>query len=364
MTYIPPKVILDLSKYVVLPGETLDDCRIVQPLVKPHAKRVFARFQTAPAATTSLFGSAQARQKSASSSQVLSGTSMHQIDMYLSNNGISKLPTELSALKNLRILSLSMLRRFVYPLAYIDLPPGNNRIGYLPPEIAKLENLVDLNVALNRLKFLPSELTRMSKLTKLIVLPNPFLPETVSRVSETRHLGSRVPPLTELALRVLLSPPVATWPPEVVRDTVLEHHYMLPIPTGAFWRPISSPVRRTLAACVPGAITTDQDIMSPKTTNQEVVDEVTGAGRCPNPVHGDAQAVFVQHLEERFTWVDTIAGIKLGGVVPLRWRGCERGCLDFLDPPKDEPVTEIEDEDLGDAVLTVQFAATELDFDD
>jgi len=113
LTYIPPKVILDLSKYVVLPGETLDDCRIVQPLVKPHAKRVFARFQTAPAATTSLFGSAQARQKSASSSQVLSGTSMHQIDMYLSNNGISKLPTELSALKNLRILSLSMLRRFV-----------------------------------------------------------------------------------------------------------------------------------------------------------------------------------------------------------------------------------------------------------
>jgi hypothetical protein len=42
--------------------------------------------------------------------------------------------------------------------------------------------------------------------------------------------------------------------------------------------------------------------------------------------------VFVHHVEERFTWVDSIAGIRLGGLAPLRWRGCGKGCLEFLNP--------------------------------
>ena len=36
------------------------------------------------------------------------------------------------------------------------------------------------------------------------------------------------------------------------------------------------------------------------------------------------------HVEQRFTWERRIAGLDVGGAVPVRWRGCQRGCLDFL----------------------------------
>lgn len=46
--------------------------------------------------------------------------------------------------------------------------------------------------------------------------------------------------------------------------------------------------------------------------------------------------MFVAHAEERFTWEAEVAGVKIAGgggsgCVPVRWRGCGRGCLDFLD---------------------------------
>jgi hypothetical protein len=38
----------------------------------------------------------------------------------------------------------------------------------------------------------------------------------------------------------------------------------------------------------------------------------------------------VQHAEERITWEHRVAGVNVGGAVPLRWRGCQWGCLNFL----------------------------------
>ena len=38
------------------------------------------------------------------------------------------------------------------------------------------------------------------------------------------------------------------------------------------------------------------------------------------------------HVEQRFTWERRIAGVDVGGAVPVRWRGCQQGCLDFLCP--------------------------------
>jgi hypothetical protein len=236
---------------------------------------------------------------------------------------------------------------------------GNNNIKYLPPELAKLENLVDLNVALNKLSFLPSELASMMSLTKLIVLPNPFLPESrggASRTSETHQTGSRIPPLTELALRVLLAPPI--FPSE--KETLFEEGYQLPIPTGGPYRPISVPLRNILATCVPGSVATNDDTMWKEDA------QVTGIGKCPNPLHKGLGSIFVHHVEERFTWVDSILGIKLGGLAPLRWRGCQWGCLNFLDPIKDQE--QVEDgnnnTDETSVVKTVNFAAASLEFDD
>lgn len=41
--------------------------------------------------------------------------------------------------------------------------------------------------------------------------------------------------------------------------------------------------------------------------------------------------VFFRPLEERITWERTVAGVSIGGEVPLLWRGCSYGCLDYLD---------------------------------
>ena len=41
------------------------------------------------------------------------------------------------------------------------------------------------------------------------------------------------------------------------------------------------------------------------------------------------------HVEQRLTWERRIAGLDVGGAVPVRWRGCQRGCLDFLGPNYD-----------------------------
>jgi hypothetical protein len=46
---------------------------------------------------------------------------------------------------------------------------------------------------------------------------------------------------------------------------------------------------------------------------------------------------FVLPAEERYTWVNELAGVRVGettGGVPLLWRGCGPGCLDFLDEGK------------------------------
>lgn len=40
--------------------------------------------------------------------------------------------------------------------------------------------------------------------------------------------------------------------------------------------------------------------------------------------------IYLSHAEERFTWESQVAGVMVGGQVPLKWKGCDIGCLDFL----------------------------------
>ena len=46
--------------------------------------------------------------------------------------------------------------------------------------------------------------------------------------------------------------------------------------------------------------------------------------------------LFIQHAEERFSWEQTVASVDLGELVPVRWRGCQWGCLDHLDGKSDD----------------------------
>lgn len=54
--------------------------------------------------------------------------------------------------------------------------------------------------------------------------------------------------------------------------------------------------------------------------------------------------MFVDHAEERFEWVKDVAEVVVsdlpGGVVPIQWRGCSSGCLDFLE--KEAEATPVE----------------------
>ena len=88
--------------------------------------------------------------------------------------------------------------------------------------------------------------------------------------------------------------------------------------------------------------------------------EQKSSGRCPSPRHcGTAAAAaaqvagpswpwarlgppFVLPAEERYTWVSELAGVRVGettGGVPLLWRGCGPGCLNFLMDESSKTVT-------------------------
>lgn len=265
---------------------------------------------------------------------------------------------------------------------------GNNSLDYLPPEIAHLQALKDLDVVNNNLRFLPAEMTTMT-LTNLNVHTNPWYPDPANPAappdaSETVGGATRVhfhvPPLREVVLRYLLTPSanqqrvLAPSPPtspttmmttaRALQPTTLEDRFQLPLEEGALTpadaallarlapAAVSAPRRHaffsraTTSAPSAGLFSTT---LSPKSDSARrgAEDQKCCSGRCPSPRHiyGTPQAVvaqawpslgppFVMPAEERYTWVGELAGVRVGestGGVPILWRGCGRGCLDFLD---------------------------------
>jgi len=246
---------------------------------------------------------------------------------------------------------------------------GGNSITELPPQISQLQNLRELNVANNKLTYLPAEILKL-RLTSLAVEPNPFVqpPDFSSAsgraVSATKRMEMPMP-LTELALRALLSPAVASVPHgtfDVLAtmqgnrkegETYLETMYEMPLSPEIG---ISPPILRILSSCVPSCSASPLSPDVTPTASPSTYRQVTSArltpifaesspciSLCPSPEHlvvatGEVyrRPVFVAHAEERFTWEAEVAGVKIAGgggsgCVPVRWRGCGRGCLDFLD---------------------------------
>lgn len=102
-----------------------------------------------------------------------------------------------------------------------------------------------------------------------------------------------------------------------------------------------------------------------------------GYARCANPKH--RTNVFIGHAAERFTWERHIAGVNVGGTVPLRWRGCMQTCLGFLDQEQHAGENAVTNMDVSDAPLddddamdidpaevvqVVQLGSLELSMDD
>src|ERR1700722_4147815 len=256
---------------------------------------------------------------------------------------------------------------------------GANQLTFLPPEIVRLTSLRELNVSSNKLQYLPSEMLSM-RLTQLNLHPNPFSirPPTLPRVhTETRqsdrsispsiHPLPRVIPLIELCFRVLLSRYMSEEQEQRTKDnpgipelksTVLAARYPLPL-TG--WR-IPPPLEEVLDTCAPGSIPISASSRCIDYHSRLADDHgITGLGVCPSPQHGAHKEVFVRHAEERYTWERIVAGVNVGGAVPVLWRGCQWGCLDFLDVPDVAEQHEVSGSadgskmDAGDVVNLVRF---------
>ncbi|KAI0763830.1 hypothetical protein BD413DRAFT_616152 [Trametes elegans] len=170
------------------------------------------------------------------------------------------------------------------------------------------------------------------------------------------------------------NPPQLSPSPHARSLTMIEAAYALPITEEIV---IGPAVLATLRACVPAAVAkppTAAQLSGPSKVRRDDGQRDVhasaphherssprgsshrGVGRdtdedppaisvCRSPAHrGEARVpVFVHHAEERFTWEKVIAGVRIsaeggGGVgVPVRRRGCSRGCLAFLDPPPPPP---------------------------
>ncbi|KAI5895045.1 uncharacterized protein SCHCODRAFT_02495727 [Schizophyllum commune H4-8] len=293
----------------------------------------------------------------------LAGTPSHTIRFMASKNAITKLPRELFDLTRLTTLDLR-----------------HNRITHVPAGIGLLINLDNLCLSNNPIRYLPAEILHLHKLKHLLLFPNSRMRVKSSphrTVDETHCFGeSSVPQLTELMLRKLLAPHHTTSTGEC--QTYMEAKFTLPI-THYFSpvRPCPPHILRVLADCLPRSVpvgrqssSTEQHglltlpvrahgpasiFMSDFTTEEDAredpnevraidADEQYEVLRCPNPAHGRSRTssqgssqahdergpVFIHPLEVRFTW-ETQFGLAIpGGAIPVRWRGCSWGCLDFL----------------------------------
>ncbi|KAJ1023095.1 hypothetical protein NDA16_003248 [Ustilago loliicola] len=128
------------------------------------AKRTLSRSQSAFQPS---FGRAQSFARTDSAMSTLSSRSAgsyrdHRdcqatLSIFLGSNSLTRLPSALFQLQNLRVLSLR-----------------SNKLKFLPPAIGDLHNLSELHVPNNELQYLPAEILRL-KLDVFTWFPNPYL---------------------------------------------------------------------------------------------------------------------------------------------------------------------------------------------
>ncbi|KAJ6610235.1 hypothetical protein B0H10DRAFT_2061414 [Mycena sp. CBHHK59/15] len=347
LSSIPEKFVEDLNNFYVPEANTeLENTRHMPPpsLPPPPEHRQFSRAITAPA----VLGSTNSFPRTV-------GFAREKIQLFLAGNQISSLPSRLLCLDKLTTLSLR-----------------NNNLEFIPPEIKNLRNLQNLNISGNHLRFLPAEICQLT-LEEIFIFPNAFEdlgePKLTKRqlhrvrstpgpvaVSPTRHILPQVSPLVELMLRSLFSKESGPSSLENHAGRRIEEYYELPLCEDGefdfgsrsskreFRRVVPPHLRRILEAIHPGSVYVDGSSKLP--------DDHATLGVCPSPCH--------VHRESR-----NIAGRDVGCAVPLKWRGCMWGCLDFLGEgiEMEEPVLDGEtmEVDEGEVVTVVQLPALPTD---
>ncbi|KAF8579907.1 hypothetical protein K439DRAFT_1637480 [Ramaria rubella] len=361
LTYIPPSVI-DLKDLVILakpavvaPPRTFRRSTTAPALLpSPHVPTT-RRFL--PSQTTNRLTFGAMRLHFVNEPKQATDCTRGEVELYLMQNTIRTLPREIFALDRLVVLSLR-----------------HNKLVSLPPAIGQLSGLRELNIAGNRLTHLPSEIQKL-QLTSLQLYPNPFTPpppppsKSLTRVKSilNRVLGpikhdASIPPLSEVMLRYLLTPiPIFSsnassfpWQTRLETQLTLSEIDALPLPAH-IKRVIRASTGHSRARVEEEGIQVDADLDISRSV-------------CPCPRHFDLSRnmhyrktvrfrperdlrskqmgydapppVFGAPAEKRMMWVGVVAGVQvaesLSALVPLLWRGCSRGCLEFLDDQDDQ----------------------------
>ncbi|KAG8894667.1 hypothetical protein FRB99_001067, partial [Tulasnella sp. 403] len=329
-----PSTIIDASNLVVLPKSRSSTPQI--------SRRSFDRSTSAPAAFFSSPKRVMTRTKTIAlgTETVTAGDrdwtpeygqlKPPELHILLASNHITVLPPELFALKGLTMLSLR-----------------SNQLSRIPAAIALLTNLEELNLSNNDLEYLPSEMVLLG-LKKLWLNANPLreppAPALGNRqLSELKANFEGVRPLQELALSVLLSPTEATssssYPPPTSR-TKLEDLYDPPLLADAIPANLYSKLNPSLSPQY-RSVGRKSSKAYPEANDAALMAKFN---KCPSPHHQydppGCVATFVDPAEERLEWVQNLAKDVVsdlhGGRVPILWRGCGRGCLDFLDESEPE----------------------------
>ncbi|CAE6364653.1 unnamed protein product [Rhizoctonia solani] len=375
-----PREIIDLDKMVSLPLEPSESMK--PPVQSPIAP---SRSNVASAAARSRRVFSQSRSSSSLFSSGSPTKPKREIQLYLANNRISILPSELFQLNNLTLLSLR-----------------GNKLRSLPPAIGNLKSLRSLNIASNELTTLPSELSYLN-LQALLLHPNPFLPKPTTESTgssdcrithwrRARELGplvthTRIPKLTEIALRAALRSP--DQPPRITplsyttpltrhSDTLVSKSLLTPTDSqsSVFSFPSHTPsLSRSNSdsnpydshTFPPHALTLEDHYDLPswlsekRTVNIHIEAARHGAedahdlySWCPGRRHridvetettGSSSGIFIIPAEERLEWVSMLAGCELSPAVPILWRGCSAGCLSFLDGNIDPTTVPLQEQD-------------------
>ncbi|KAK7683415.1 hypothetical protein QCA50_013678 [Cerrena zonata] len=370
LTAIPPSI-GDLANFVALP----DASRFVNPNQSVEflaPKRTMLRAATAPA-RSSFHSVGSGLAKASSFAYAATIRRPGAIHLFLANNQIQYMPPELFWVQGLVVLSLR-----------------GNCLTSIPPQIATLRNLEQLNISNNQIPYLPAEILGMT-LQSLTLDMNPWLhpptdvprdPHTTSPIVSPTLTHYVIPSLKEFIHRVLFSPTEESGTEVALESmggsTALPDHY-----PAHLW----DELHRCAAQIIPKRDIDMHPSPSKRTRRQKSYDHefsflsraaekrrvdnsavCFGVGECPNSSH-ETKRIFVRPAEERHTWERMIAGhhMPFPGV-PVLWRGCSRGCLDFLQPipidDKDKRAGLVEKEEVGgdDSVQMVDLES--LDGDD
>ncbi|KZP01664.1 hypothetical protein CALVIDRAFT_594360 [Calocera viscosa TUFC12733] len=279
-------MIADLSHYFALPD--------VVP--EQETRQAFMRAPSAP--TLNFKSDTRGMQRSTTVSTLndnfASGNRRvdQSVSLYLTNNLIDKIPVEVCGIERLAVLSLR-----------------GNKLTSLPDCIGLLTNLRELNIAQNEITYLPASIFKLN-LSVLALRPNPFLPPPndfpATKLSLLMSHGC--PSLKELCIRSLVSPrPYAR-----IRDVALPIQDLAPS--------LSDSLHLSLAP--------------EQKYHRQKADSNLKPLCCPNVAHveqDEGESWFVEPVEERMQWLTEVAGVHMDGAVPVLWKGCSVGCLDFLE---------------------------------